>query len=202
LHDGKIFIDGIDISIIGLKDLRSHLTIIPQDPILFLGTVRSNLDPWRSHTDLTLWKTLEKVHMKPVIEDLSGLDTTVEEGGANFSVGQKQLLCIARALLQDCKILLLDEATASIDIETDNLIQKTIKEHFNNHTVLTIAHRIHTIIDCEKILVLEKGRLVEFDTPHALLSKNSLFLNLVNSCDGSDYLKSVAAKNAQKLNKD
>ena len=150
--------------------------------------------------------------MKTVVEELSGLDTTIEEGGNNFSVGQRQLLCIARALLQSCKILLLDEvhkkqiinlqklcllrnkATASIDIETDNLIQRTIKESFAEHTMLTIAHRLHTIIECDRIMVMDKGRLVEYDSPHNLLNRQSLFLDLVNESDSADYLKSIAAR--------
>jgi len=195
LHRGHILIDGVDISKIGLKDLRSNLAIIPQDPVLFLGTLRTNLDPWNTHTDTLLWLTLQKVHMKNVVEELQGLDTNIEEGGSNFSVGQRQLLCIARALLQKCKILLLDEATASIDVETDNLIQKTIRESFSEHTMLTIAHRIHTIIDCDTIMVLDSGKLVEFDSPYALLNRPSLFLDLVNETDSADYLKEIVRKN-------
>jgi len=199
LHDGQIFLDKVDISKIGLKDLRSQLAIIPQDPVLFLGTVRSNLDPWNKHSDFTVWQTLEKVHMKSVIEDLSGLETNVEEGGINFSVGQRQLLCIARALLQSCKILLLDEATASIDIETDNLIQKTIREAFLEQTTITIAHRLHTIIDCDKIIVLDQGKIVEFGTPHELLSNpDSYFLKMVNESDSAEQLKLIAAQTHKK----
>jgi len=201
IYQGSIEIDGIDISKIGLNDLRRNLAIIPQDPVMFLGTIRSNLDPWEEFTDAQIQDALKRVRMDQVVHELqSGINSNVTEGGSNFSLGQRQLLCIARALLQSAKILVLDEATASIDIETDNLIQHTIRDGFKDHTVLTIAHRLHTIIDNDRIMVLDKGTLVEFDTPYNLLNTpGSLFLGLVNETDDSEKLKSIAMQCA-KLN--
>ncbi|TRY63541.1 hypothetical protein TCAL_05779 [Tigriopus californicus] len=177
---GNIFIDGVDISYLGLHRLRSCLTIIPQDPILFTGSVRFNLDPTYASDDSDLWHALGHVHLKQVVEDLSeGLEHQVAEGGVNFSLGQRQLICLARALLRKTKILILDEATAAIDLETDNLIQATIREEFKSCTVLTIAHRLNTIMDNDKIVVLSNGRVLEYDTPNDLLSdKNSTFSSM------------------------
>jgi len=196
IYQGSIEIDGINISQIGLKDLRRNLSIIPQEPILFLGTIRTNLDPWGKYSDLQIRNALSKVQMERVIDDLpSGLEYPVTEGGTNFSVGQRQLLCISRALLQNAKIVVMDEATASIDMETDNCIQKTIREAFKEYTVITIAHRINTIIDSDRIMVLEKGKLIEFDTPYHLLNNpNSLFTSLVNENDDAEKLKSIVAE--------
>jgi len=194
--EGTIFIDDVDISKIGLNDLRSKISIIPQDPILFLGSIRKNLDPWDAYNDDEIWSVLIKVHMQKVVQELvHGLETKVEEGGANFSLGQRQLLCIGRALLRNSKILVLDEATAAIDIETDTLIQKTIRASFSNCTMLTIAHRLHTIIDSDRIMVMEQGRLVEYGTPVDLLSKpDGMFLALVNETDSktASHLKEIA----------
>jgi len=178
-------IDDVDISKLGLDDLRSKIAIIPQDPVLFLGTIRTNLDPFEEHTDNQLWGALKKVHLLRVIKEFpSKLDSPILEGGENLSLGQRQLLCIARALLRNSKILVMDEATASIDIETDNLIQKTIRKSFMQCTVLTIAHRLHTIIDSDRIMVLEKGSVVELDAPHVLLqNQDSMFSKLVDTTD-------------------
>eukprot|EP01133_Synstelium_polycarpum_P002439 gene2439-2772_t len=180
---GTIEIDGIDITELGLHDLRSRISIIPQDPVLFAGTFRSNLDPFSKYTDIQIWEAIERAHLKKAIQDLpSGIDSPVQENGDNLSVGQKQLLALARALLKKSKIIVLDEATAAIDIETDALIQKTIRTDFNHCTVLTIAHRINTIIDSDKVMVLDKGELVEFDSPEELQKRpNSIFYSLVKS---------------------
>ncbi|KAK3096260.1 hypothetical protein FSP39_025059 [Pinctada imbricata] len=171
LESGYIKIDGIDLSTIGLEDLRSKLAIIPQDPILFIGTIRYNLDPFNYHTDEELWKALEKCHIKDMVASLDGkLDTAVVENGENFSVGERQLMCLARALLRHSKILMLDEATAAIDTETDSLVQTTIKETFQDCTMLIIAHRLNTVLNCNRILVMEDGKVVEYGSPANLMS--------------------------------
>ncbi|KAF8941210.1 hypothetical protein BGZ47_007463 [Haplosporangium gracile] len=177
---GSIEIDGIDISTIGLHDLRHRIAIIPQDPTLFAGSVRENLDPFDEQTDTDLWTALERAHLKSHISSLSGgLSHEVSQGGENFSVGQRSLICLARALLRKTKILILDEATAAVDMETDELIQKTIRSEFADRTILTIAHRIKTVMDSDKILVLDQGRLKEFASPKELLEKKeSLFYQL------------------------
>uniref|UniRef100_A0A3B4GQL7 Multidrug resistance-associated protein 4-like n=1 Tax=Pundamilia nyererei TaxID=303518 RepID=A0A3B4GQL7_9CICH len=167
---GKIYIDGIVTSEIGLHDLRQKMSIIPQDPVLFTDSVRKNLDPFNQHTDEDLWKALEEVQMKSVVEELPGkLETVLAESGSNFSVGQRQLLCLARAVLRKNRILIIDEATANVDPRTDELIQKTIREKFRDCTVLTIAHRLNTIIDSDRILVLDSGTIQELDCPFTLL---------------------------------
>jgi len=169
---GGIWIDGVDTRAIGLRDLRSRLALVPQDPVVFSGTVRSNLDPFSQFTDEELWGSLRKVSMVEAVEQFdgkSGLDSTISESGGNLSVGQRQLLGLARALLRNARILVLDEATSNIDNTTDELIQATIKESFAECTVLTIAHRLHTIMHSDRIMVLDNGRLKEFDTPRALL---------------------------------
>uniref|UniRef100_A0A672TTZ8 ATP binding cassette subfamily C member 6 n=1 Tax=Strigops habroptila TaxID=2489341 RepID=A0A672TTZ8_STRHB len=178
--EGKIVIDGIDISTIGLHDLRGNLNIIPQDPILFSGTLQSNLDPLGKHSDLELWEVLELCHLKDFVQSLpKKLLHEISEGGENLSVGQRQLVCLARALLRKTKILVLDEATASVDMETDNLVQSTIKREFHNCTILTIAHRLHTVMDSERVLVLDTGRILEYDTPHNLLQRKGAFSEMV-----------------------
>ncbi|KAI5940374.1 Multidrug resistance-associated protein 5 [Manis javanica] len=174
LSGGCIKIDGVRISDIGLADLRSKLSIIPQEPVLFSGTVRSNLDPFVQYSEEQIWDALERTHMKECIAQLPlKLDSEVVENGDNFSVGERQLLCIARALLRHCKILILDEATAAMDSETDLLIQETIREAFADCTMLTIAHRLHTVLGSDRIMVLAQGQVVEFDTPSVLLSNDS-----------------------------
>ncbi|KAF9431539.1 Canalicular multispecific organic anion transporter 2 [Entomortierella beljakovae] len=177
---GSIWIDGIDISTVGLTYLRQHLAIIPQEPTLFVGTLRENLDPFNELQDADLWEALERAHLKEHISSLAGgLNFKVTQNGDNFSVGQRSLICLARALLRKTKILILDEATAAVDVETDELIQKTIRQEFKDRTILTIAHRIKTIMDSDKILVLEKGQVEEFESPKTLLEKpESLFYKL------------------------
>ncbi|XP_045910008.1 ATP-binding cassette sub-family C member 4-like isoform X2 [Micropterus dolomieu] len=167
---GKIYIDGVLTSEIGLHDLRQKMSIIPQDPVLFTDTVRKNLDPFYQHTDEDLWKALEEVQLKPVVEELPcKLETVLAESGSNFSVGQRQLVCLARAILRKNRILIIDEATANVDPRTDELIQKTIRDKFRECTVLTIAHRLNTIIDSDRILVLDSGTIQELDRPFTLL---------------------------------
>ncbi|XP_038051020.1 multidrug resistance-associated protein 5-like [Patiria miniata] len=182
---GSIMIDGTDIGQIGLYDLRSKLSIIPQDPVLFIGTIRYNLDPTGQFNDEEVWKALEKTYMK---ETISGLDQQLEapvvENGENFSVGERQLLCMARALLRNSKILILDEATAAIDTETDSLVQQTIRQAFTDCTILTIAHRLNTILDSDRILVLSDGRLVEFDTPSKLLANPASYFSAMMAAMG------------------
>jgi ABC-type multidrug transport system fused ATPase/permease subunit len=178
---GKIEIDGVDISTLGLVDLRQALAIIPQDPILFAGSVRDNLDPFQEHSDHALWQALERAHLKEHIQSVpGGLSFEVAQHGENFSMGQRSLICLARALLRKTKILILDEATSAVDVETDELIQETIRTEFKNRTILTIAHRIKTVMDSDKILVLEQGQVVEFDRPEELLKRKdeSLFYRL------------------------
>ncbi|SCU86268.1 LANO_0C07338g1_1 [Lachancea nothofagi CBS 11611] len=178
---GQILIDGLPIDKIGLKDLRQHLSIIPQDSQVFEGTVRENIDPTHQFTDEQIWHALELSHLKDHIKSLgkNELETMLTEGGSNLSVGQRQLMCLARALLVPSKILVLDEATAAVDVETDQVIQGTIRTAFKNRTILTIAHRINTILDSDRIIVLEQGRVAEFDSPEALLkNKESLFYSL------------------------
>ncbi|KAF9319799.1 Canalicular multispecific organic anion transporter 2 [Podila horticola] len=177
---GSIWIDGVDISTIGLEALRQNLAIIPQDPTLFVGTVRDNLDPFEQCQDAELWEALDRAHLKKYISSMpGGLSYEVTQNGENFSVGQRSLICLARALLRKTKILVLDEATAAVDVETDELIQKTIRSEFADRTILTIAHRIKTVMDSDKILVLEKGRVQEYESPATLLQRaDSLFYNL------------------------
>lgn len=179
---GSIEIDGIDISTLGLRDLRQHLAIIPQDPTLFSGTVRDNLDPSSDFSDADIWKALERAHLKAYISSLAGgLSFEVAQNGGNFSVGQRSLICLARAMLCKTKVLILDEATAAVDVETDDLILKTIRNEFRDRTILTIAHRIKTVMDSDKILVLDNGRVQEFEAPSALLDRhNSLFYGLAH----------------------
>ncbi|XP_053189319.1 canalicular multispecific organic anion transporter 1 [Scomber japonicus] len=174
--EGRILIDDIDISTIGLHDLRNKLTIIPQDPVLFSGTLRMNLDPFDRFSDEEVWRVLELSHLKDYVTGLNeGLQHEVSEGGENLSIGQRQLLCLARALLKRSRILILDEATAAVDLETDDLIQNTIRKEFSHCTVLTIAHRLHTIMDSSRVMVLDAGKIVEFDTPSNLLEKQGHF---------------------------
>ena len=177
---GKIIIDNFDVTQIGLQELRSKLTIIPQDPVLFSGTLRTNLDPFDQYTEEQLWMAIEHSHLKDFVKSQDKqLEHEVIEGGQNLSVGQRQLICLARALLRKTKILVLDEATAAVDVETDSLIQSTIRKEFSDCTIITIAHRLNTIIDSNRVLVLDHGSIAEFDTPdHLLANSESLFYSL------------------------
>ncbi|KAI0821920.1 multidrug resistance-associated ABC transporter [Trametes gibbosa] len=179
--EGRILVDGLDISKIGLTDLRSKLTIIPQDPTILSGTLRSTLDVFGEYQDAEIYEALRRVHLIPagdVSEDSEGvnanvfrnLDSPVSEAGENFSTGEKQLLCMARAILKRSKVLLMDEATASVDYATDELIGKTIRHEFADSTILTIAHRLRTVIDYDRVMLLDQGRIAEFDKPAVLLS--------------------------------
>ncbi|GAB2228026.1 hypothetical protein Droror1_Dr00009855 [Drosera rotundifolia] len=179
-HSGRILIDGIDICTIGLKDLRVNLSIIPQEPTLFRGTVRTNLDPFGLYSDDQIWEALDKCQLKGTISNLPNqLDSSVSDEGENWSVGQRQLFCLGRVLLKRNKILVLDEATASIDSATDATIQKIIRKEFAVCTVLTIAHRVPTVIDSDMVMVLSYGSLVEYDEPQKLMQTTSSFAKLV-----------------------
>ncbi|CAN1246527.1 ABC transporter C family member 9 [Linum grandiflorum] len=194
---GSIIIDGIDISKIGLHDLRSRLSIIPQDPTMFQGTVRGNLDPLGHYSDLQIWEALEKCQLGSLVREKAGkLDATVTENGENWSAGQRQLFCLGRALLKKSSILVLDEATASVDSATDSVLQKIIGEEFEDRTVVTIAHIIQTVIDSDLVLVLSDGRVAEYDSPKMLLQRNdSFFSKLIKeySARSSDLNSSSAS---------
>lgn len=187
LSGGSITIDGRDISKIGLHDLRSRLAIIPQDPTLFRGTIRSNLDPFNEHTDLELWSALRQsdlVSEEASLDDKSPgrihLDGIVEEEGLNFSLGQRQLMALARALVRGSQIIVCDEATSSVDIETDDKIQRTIATGFKGKTLLCIAHRLRTIINYDRICVMDQGKIVELDAPWKLYHQGGIFRGM---CD-------------------
>ncbi|CAJ2659633.1 unnamed protein product [Trifolium pratense] len=178
---GKVVVDGIDISSIGLHDLRSRLGIIPQDPTLFNGTVRFNMDPLSQHTDQEIWEVLGKCQLREVVQRKEeGLNSSVVDDGSNWSMGQRQLFCLGRALLRRSRILVLDEATASIDNSTDLILQKTIRTEFADCSVITVAHRIPTVMDCTMVLSISDGKLVEYDEPMTLMKREeSLFRKLV-----------------------
>ncbi|KIH59278.1 ABC transporter, ATP-binding protein [Ancylostoma duodenale] len=180
---GSILLDGVDITSVGLHDLRERLTIIPQDPVLFSGTLRFNLDPTSKYSDAEIWSAIEMASLKPFVESLPfGLQHQIDESGENISVGQRQLVCLTRALLRKSRILVLDEATAAIDGHTDALIQGTIRKQFEDSTVITIAHRLNTILDYDRVLVMESGRVAEFAPPQQLLAnKNSIFYSMAAS---------------------
>ncbi|XP_027939759.1 ABC transporter C family member 3-like [Vigna unguiculata] len=178
---GKIMIDNINICSIGLHDLRSRLSIIPQDPTMFEGTVRNNLDPLEEHTDEQIWEALDKCQLGDEVRKKEGkLDSKVSANGENWSMGQRQLVCLGRVLLKKSKVLVLDEATASVDSATDNLIQQTLRQHFTDSTVITIAHRITSVLDSDMVLLLSQGFIEEYETPTKLLeNKSSSFAQLV-----------------------
>lgn len=218
-RQGSIHIDGIDISKINLHDLRSRLAIIPQDPVLFSGTIRSNLDAFDEHTDAELWDALERVQLIrgteypshndrmseatgkspaiPVTTDntntdiFKSLSSKISEGGLNLSQGQRQLLCLARAIVSRPKIMVLDEATSAVDMATDVLIQRSIREEFGDSTLLVIAHRLTTIADFDRILVMSEGQAVEYDSPRQLLLKQGLFWEMVGQSGEKEELQEI-----------
>ncbi|XP_058993540.1 ATP-binding cassette sub-family C member 8 isoform X8 [Mustela lutreola] len=183
MFEGRIIIDGIDIAKLPLHTLRSRLSIILQDPVLFSGTIRFNLDPEKKCSDSTLWEALEIAQLKQVVKALpGGLDAIITEGGENFSQGQRQLFCLARAFVRKTSIFIMDEATASIDMATENILQKVVMTAFADRTVVTIAHRVHTILTADLVIVLKRGAILEFDKPEKLLSrKDSIFASFVRA---------------------
>ena len=210
-REGQILIDGIDISTITLQSLRSHLAIIPQDPPLFSGTLRSNLDVFNRHTDQELWDVLERVHLikrpadsvssassetSPPLQSnaniFQSIYSQISEGGLNLSQGQRQLLCLARAMLARPKLMVLDEATSAVDFETDELIQRSLRQEFKGSTLLVIAHRLSTVADFDRILVLSEGRAVEFGKPEELLAKEGgLFGAMVAESGEKEQLETI-----------
>ena len=208
LSEGSIYIDGENTEKVGLAKLRSNIAVIPQDPVLYSGTVRTNLDPFDDHDDEKLYEVLRRVGLSGTVThsssslSLSSLSQSIKsqnqssrvesladevtEGGSNFSVGQRQLLVIARALLNGSKLVIMDEATAAVDAETDAAIQKVMREEFSAATVLTVAHRINTIMDSSYILVMSDGRASEFDTPKKLLEQGGLFRDLVQAAQNKN----------------
>lgn len=171
---GQILIDDQNIQELALSIYRSRISVIPQDPVLFSGPLRLNLDPGTEFADVQIWNALEAVQLKSLIQKQDGkLYCKISERGTNFSVGEKQLLCLARALLQKNKVIILDEATANVDFATDRLIQETIRSRFHSCTVITIAHRVDTILDYHRVLVFEGGEVVEFDKPDLLLKNDT-----------------------------
>ena len=222
-REGSIHIDGIDISKVSLYELRSRLAIIPQDPVLFSGTVRSNLDPFDNHSDSELYDALSRVHLinstgvtshdepnptEPTSTTATprtppdsntnifrSLTSRISEGGLNLSQGQRQLLCLARAIVSRPKIMVLDEATSAVDMTTDVLIQRSIREDFQNSTLIVIAHRLSTIADFDKILVMSDGRQAEFDSPESLLEREEgVFRGMVELSGERARLESVIGK--------
>ncbi|XP_040286791.1 ATP-binding cassette sub-family C member 10 isoform X3 [Bufo bufo] len=184
LNSGLILIDDVSTRELSLDILRSRLAIIPQDAFLLSGSVRQNLDPLSHHTDEELQDVLGQCHLQDLVSRIGGLSADVGERGKNFSLGQRQLLCLARALLTEAKVLCIDEATASVDHQTDHLLQATIRQRFRERTVLTIAHRLHTIMDSDRVLVMHAGKVAEFDSPRILSSnRDSHFYRLIHSAN-------------------
>lgn len=183
--EGKILIDGVNTKSLSLKFLRKRLAIIPQDPVLFSGTIRSNLDPFNEFKDEELWKAINIVGLKPLVDSL---DDSVNSTASNFSSGQKQLVCLARATLRKTQVLVLDEATANMDHETDVLLNKTINQIFSDCTMFVIAHRLHSILLCDKVMVMDRGEIKEFDEPMNLLkNKQGMFYKMVEQAGLLSY---------------
>ena len=182
---GKIYIDDVDISTIDLCKLRSKLTVIPQDPTLMQGTLRFNIDPMKLYSDNEIINVLRMIDFEYVVnEHPLGLQREITEGGDNLSVGEKQLVCIARAMLRRSKVVVLDESTASVDYHNEEVIQKAINNVFSMSTVITIAHRIKTVVNCDRVVVVDNGEVVEFDSPKEMIKrKKGLFYELYKSSD-------------------
>lgn len=175
---GQILIDGVDLGTINIQAARRSMAVIPQDPIVFVGTLKKNLDPFNRFTDDEIWIALKQVQLCDKVAGLpEQLQCQIKESGAGFSVGERQLLCLARALLQRCRILLMDEATANVDLHTDQRVQHVIRHSFSNCTVLTIAHRLDTIMDYDRVMVMDQGHVVEEGAPAILAGKDGGYLN-------------------------
>ena len=182
-----MLIDGVDIASINLQEARKAMAVITQDPVLFGGTLKRNMDPFSQYTDQELWTALGEVQLKTLVERLPGkLQFKLRECGTNLSVGERQLVCLARALVQKSKIIIMDEATANVDFKTDRLIQEVIRDKFKDSTVITIAHRLNTILDYDKLLALDGGRVAEFDKPEVLIRNGGLFSEMMKSQNQSE----------------
>ncbi|XP_055307782.1 ATP-binding cassette sub-family C member 4-like isoform X2 [Sitodiplosis mosellana] len=180
--DGDILLDDVNASSVELSVLRSRISIIPQEPTLFSGTLRRNLDPFEEYSDADIWSALENVELKEYVSKNNGLQMPVQAHGQNFSTGQRQILCLARAILRKNRIIILDEATANVDLRTDEMIQKTIREKFVDSTVITVAHRLNTVIDSDRVLVMDAGTAVEFDTPYLLMqNEEGVFRKMIEA---------------------
>lgn len=180
-YEGQIMIDGVEIKSLPLNFLRQSISIIPQDPVMFQGTLRSNIDPLHCYTDEEIWKTLHKIQLENIIPSL---DFIITDNNSNFSTGQRQLICLARAIIRKNKIVVLDEATANMDPETELLIQKAIAENFSDCTVFIVAHRLHSVLSCNKVMVMAKGEIKEFDDPAVLLAnKSSMFSKMLQNAN-------------------
>ncbi|KNC48738.1 ABC transporter C family member 1 [Thecamonas trahens ATCC 50062] len=201
LSEGNIIIDDMNISRMGLDDLRRSIAIIPQNPVLFSGTIRTNLDPFNNHSDEELWEALERAHLDATIRATpEGLAAPVSENGENYSVGERQLLCLARALLRHSSIVIMDEATSAADVVTDQLIQTTVRSEFRHATVICIAHRLNTIMDSDRILVMDSGAVREFDSPAALIDNpDSVFAEMVAESGDAAFLRAIARGEADPL---
>ncbi|KAI8618185.1 P-loop containing nucleoside triphosphate hydrolase protein [Chytriomyces sp. MP71] len=197
-ESGSILIDGVDIKTLPLSELRHRVGVIPQEPVLFSGTIRTNLDPFGTYTDADLWNAIERAGLKAALANSNGgLEAIVTENGENWSTGQRQLICLARAILKDAKVILIDEATASVDLATDDFIQKAIRTNFSSATIMTIAHRLSTIADYDKILVMDAGKVVEFGSPIDLLRDDASHFSMMVAETGpgnAAVIKEVANK--------
>ena len=197
LEGGKITLDGVNLSCLGLSDVRGRrngMFILPQDPAVFAGTIKTNLDPFDSFSDKDIVKALQLIKFPGFERGMHLLTQEVEEGGGNFSAGEKQLLCLTRAMLVNPRLLVLDEATSSVERATDEFVQRILRTHFVNTTLLTIAHRLNTIIDYDIVIVMNEGKVAEIGTPKALLRQNGVFADMVNATgpESAAQLKQLA----------